>query len=136
MKPISFLIALVISLATLGTAAAQQPQTPGKLATLFEDVFGPTGLVVNSEAVLPDGTTHSAHFNSAFQSNFTQFNVALVSQLTALPLPSPASGFTYAFDSATGTFRRTTRSFGPILSDRAETIGRGQLSVGFNYQHF
>ena len=136
MKPISFPIAVVISLATVGTAAAQQAQTPGKLATLFEDVFGPTGLVVNSEAVLPDGTTHSAHFNSAFQSNFTQFNVALVSQLTALPLPSPASGFTYAFDSATGTFRRTTRSFGPILSDRAETIGRGQLSVGFNYQHF
>ena len=117
-------------------ATAQQAQTPGKLATLFEDVFGPTGLVVNSEAVLPDGSTHSAHFNSAFQSNFTQFNVALVSQLTALPLPSPASGFTYAFDSATGTFRRTTRSFGPILSDRADTIGRGRLSVGFNYQYF
>jgi hypothetical protein len=140
MKPISALVALMLSLAMSlaaeGTAAAQQAQTPGKLATLFEDVFGPTGLVVNSEAVLPDGTTHSAHFNSAFQSNFTQFNVALVSQLTALPLPSPASGFTYAFDSATGTFRRTTRSFGPILSDRAETIGRGHLSVGFNYQYF
>ena len=127
---------LLASLALSGSAAAQQPQAPGKLATLFEDVFGPTGLVVNSEAVLPDGTTHSAHFNSAFQSNFTQFNVALVSQLTALPLPSPASGFTYAFDSATGTFRRTTRSFGPILSDRAETIGRGHLSVNFNYQYF
>src|SRR5829696_1796859 len=136
MKAISVFVALTMSLAAAGTATAQQAETPGKLATLFEDVFGPTGLVVNSEAVLPDGTTHSAHFNSAFQSNFTQFNVALVSQLTALPLPSPASGFTYAFDSATGTFRRTTRSFGPILSDRAETIGRGQLSVGFNYQHF
>ena len=132
MRPI-IVIALIMSLAAAGTAAAQQAQTPGKLATLFEDVFGPTGLVVNSEAVLPDGTTHSAHFNSAFQSNFTQFNVALVSQLTALPLPSPASGFTYAFDAATGTFRRTTRSFGPILSDRAETVGRGHLSVGFNY---
>ena len=127
---------LLASLALSVPPRAQQAQTPGKLATLFEDVFGPTGLVVNSEAVLPDGTTHSAHFNSAFQSNFTQFNVALVSQLTALPLPSPASGFTYAFDSATGTFRRTTRSFGPILSDRAETIGRGHLSVGFNYQYF
>ena len=125
---------LCTSLVLSGRAQAQEAQTPGKLATLFEDVFGPTGLVVNSQAVLPDGTTHSAHFNSAFQSNFTQFNVALVSQLTALPLPSPASGFTYAFDPGTGTFRRTTRSFGPILSDRAETIGRGRLSVGFNYQ--
>jgi hypothetical protein len=129
-------LVIVALLAAPGPAAAQQAEVLGKLATLFEDVFGPTGLVVNSQAVLPDGTTHSAHFNSAFQSNFTQFNVALVSQLTALPLPSPASGFTYAFDSATGTFRRTTRSFGPILSDRAETIGKGRLSVGFNYQYF
>jgi hypothetical protein len=135
-KSLTSTAALLTILTTPQLAVAQQIQTPGKLATLFEDVFGPTGLVVNSEAVLPDGTTHSAHFNSAFQSNFTQFNVALVSQLTALPLPSPASGFTYAFDSATGTFRRTTRSFGPILSDRAETIGRGHLSVGFNYQYF
>jgi len=136
MKLSILIVTLCTSLVLSGRAQAQEAQTPGKLATLFEDVFGPTGLVVNSQAVLPDGTTHSAHFNSAFQSNFTQFNVALVSQLTALPLPSPASGFTYAFDPGTGTFRRTTRSFGPILSDRAETIGRGRLSVGFNYQYF
>ena len=125
----------VWSLAIFRPAWAEA-QTSGKLASLFEDVFGPRGLVVNSEAVLPDGSTHSAHFNNAFQSNFTQFNVAFVSQLTALPLPSPAAGFTYAFDPSTGTFRRTTRSFGPILAERAETIGRGRLSVGFNYQYF
>jgi len=132
-------IAATAGLALTLTAApcsAQEPQIVGKLATLFENVFGPKGLVVNSEALLPDGSTHSAHFNSAFQSEFTQFDVALVSQLTSLPLPSPASGFTYAFDPSTGTFRRTTQSFGPILSDRAETIGRGRLSVGFSYQYF
>jgi hypothetical protein len=128
--------AALVLLVLAARPAAAQTSTPGKLSTLFEDIFGPTGLVVNSEAVLPDGTTHSAHFNSAFQSNFTQFNVALVSQLTALPLPSPASGFTYAFDPSTGTFKRSTRSFGPILTDRAETIGKGRLSIGFNYQYF
>ena len=127
-------VAVAVWSLALCRPAAAEAQTSGKLATLFEDVFGPRGLVVNSQQVLPDGSTHSAHFNSAFQSNFTQFNVAFVSQLTALPLPSPAAGFTYAFDPATGTFRRTTRSFGPILAERAETIGRGRLSVGFNYQ--
>jgi hypothetical protein len=109
---------------------------PAKLALLFRDIFGPNGLIVNSEAVLPDGSTHSAHFNSAFQSNFTQFNIAIAGQLTSLPLPSPASGFTYAFDPATGTFRRSTQSFGPILTERAETIGRGRMSFGYNYQYF
>jgi hypothetical protein len=123
---------LLVGLASPARAQAR----PATLSLVFHDLFGPNGLVVDSEAVLPDGSTHSAHFNSAFQSNFTQFNVALASQLTSLPLPSPASGFTYRFDSSTGTFVRTTQSFGPILTDRAETIGRGRFSFGYNYQFF
>jgi hypothetical protein len=114
-------------------AAAQQPAT---LATLFEDVYGPRGLVLNSDDVTLDGTTHAAHFNSAFQSDFRLVNIALTSQLTSVPLPSPASGFTYKFDPATGTFVRSTTSFGPILADRAETIGRGRLAFGFTQQFF
>jgi hypothetical protein len=129
--------ALAVILLTAMTASSALAQTrPARLASVFADLFGPNGLVVNSEAVLPDGSTHSAHFNSAFQSNFTQFNIALASQLTSLPLPSPASGFTYRFDAATGTFVRSTQSFGPILTDRAETIGRGRFAFGFNFQHF
>lgn len=130
----TLLIAWLLAGLTAAPAAAQTEAA--KLALLFRDIYGPNGLIVNSEAVLPDGSTHSAHFNSAFQSNFTQFNIALASQLTSLPLPSPASGFTYAFDSTTGTFRRSTQSFGPILAERAETIGRGQVSFGYNFQYF
>jgi hypothetical protein len=109
---------------------------PSSLATLFEDVYGPNGLVLSSDDVTLDGTTHAAHFNSAFQSDFRLVNIALTGQLTAIPLPSPASGFTYQFDAATGTFVRSTRSFGPILSDRAETIGHGRLAFGFSNQFF
>ena len=120
----------------LGAWNAEAQTRPTRLASVFSDLFGPNGLVVNSEDVLPDGSTHSAHFNSTFQSNFSQFNIALASQLTALPLPSPASGFTYRFDAATGTFVRSTRSFGPILTDRAETIGRGRFAFGYNFQFY
>jgi hypothetical protein len=115
--------------------AAAQPHFES-LATLFQDVYGPSGLVLNSDDVQLDGTNHAAHFNSAFQSDFRLVNIALTSQLTAVPLPSPASGFTYKFDSSTGTFVRSTHSFGPILSDRAETIGRGRLAFGFTHQFF
>ncbi len=114
-------------------AAAQHPAT---LATLFQDVYGPNGLVLNSDDVQLDGSNHAAHFNSAFQSDFRLVNIALTSQLTAVPLPSPASGFTYKFDAATGTFVRSTTSFGPILADRAETIGRGRVAFGFTQQFF
>ena len=121
-------------LALVASASAQTH--PESLATLFEDVYGPNGLVLNSDDVLLDGSTHAAHFNSAFQSDFRLVNIALTSQLAGIPLPSPASGFTYKFDSGTGTFVRSTNSFGPILSDRAETIGRGRIAFGFTSQFF
>lgn len=129
-------VALALFLVVLASPAFAQQRPSATLSAVFHDLFGPNGLVVDSDAVLPDGSTHSAHFNSAFQSNFSQFNVALASQLTSLPLPSPASGFTYRFDSSTGTFVRSTQSFGPILTDRAETIGRGRFTFGYNYQFF
>src|SRR6185369_8220625 len=66
----------------------------------------------------------------------TQFNLSLASQIASVPLPSPASGFTYEFDPALGVFNRTTRSFGPILTSRAETIGRHKVSLGLTYQYF
>jgi hypothetical protein len=121
----------------LGSAAPGAAQTrPATLSTLFDDVFGPSGLVVSSDDIQLDGTNHAAHFNSSFQSDFRLMNVALTSQLTAVPLPSPASGFTYRFDPSTGTFVRSTQSFGPLLTDRGETIGRGRLAFGTNTQFF
>ena len=118
------------------SALAQTQSRPSTLSTLFDDVFGPNGLVVSSDDVQLDGTNHAAHFNSSFQSDFRLMNIALTSQLTAVPLPSPASGFTYKFDPATGTFVRSTRSFGPILTDRGETIGRGRIAFGATAQFF
>jgi hypothetical protein len=123
--------------AFLCCAAEAGAQTKAaSLATLFEDIYGPNGLVLSSDDVQLDGTNHAAHFNSAFQSDFRLVNIALTSQLTSVPLPSPASGFTYQFDPSTGTFVRSTRSFGPILSDRAETIGKGRLAFGLSHQFF
>ena len=86
--------------------------------------------------MLASGDTHSAHFNSEFQANFVQFGTALASRLVSISLPSPASGFTFEFDPSLGVFSRTTDSFGPILAERAETIGGSRLSFGFAFQRF
>ena len=123
-------VVVVLSLFAAGEAAAQS------LAELIPNLFGTGGLTVRSETQLPDGGDHSAHFNSSFQRSFTPFNTALASQLAAVPLPSPASGFTFTLDPSLGVFKRSTQSFGPILSDRAETVGRHKLSVGFSFQYF
>ena len=127
-------IALVLAAALClpATVAAQNQ----KLGLLIPNLYGPNGLIVDSLARLPDGSDHSAHFNASFQSEFGQFNVALATQLITVPFPSPASGYTYHFDESLGVFSRSTQSFGPILADRAETIGKGKFTLGFTYQTF
>lgn len=130
-------ITLILAACLLMAVADAAGQTrPSSLSTIFDDVFGPDGLVLSSDDVQLDGSNHAAHFNSSFQSDFRLINIALTSQLTAVPVPSPASGFTYKFDPSTGTFVRSTRSFGPILADRGETIGRGRIALGTNLQFF
>jgi hypothetical protein len=100
-----------------------------KLALIIPNLFGTGGLT------LPN-PTHNAHFDSAFQSNFMPFNAALAGQLTSLPIPSPASGFTYTFDKTLGVYSRSAQSFGPILAERAETIGKDKFYFGISYQRF
>lgn len=134
MRKQALLVAVLLFLACSQSVLAQQHQ--GELATLIPNLFGPRGLIVDSDAPLAGGVDHSAHFNSSFQSEFGQINVSLATQLLTLPLPSPASGFTYSFDSKLGVFTRSTQSFGPILSERAETIGKKKFNVGFSLQHF
>jgi hypothetical protein len=132
------IVLAVLSLAV--PAVADDEGVPGianpKLGGLIPGLYGPGGLIVESTAVLPSGGTHAAHFNSAFQEEFTQFNVALATQLLTVPFPSPASGYTYSFDESLGVFTRSTQSFGPILSERAETIGKGKFTFGFAWQRF
>ena len=133
---------LVVSVCVLAmpvaTARAQDPYNltapVTNLATIFTDLFGPNGLILDSLATLPGEQVHSAHFNSDFQFNFSQFSTALVGQLVSVPLPSPAGGFTYQFDTSLGVFQRTTQSFGPILADRADTVGARRVSFGFAVQ--
>ena len=134
------MMAIVCIAACAPTAAAQAPYNltapVRSLATFFSDLYGPSGLIVDSLATLPGEQAHSAHFNSDFQFNFSQFSTALVSQLIGVPLPTPASAFTYQFDATLGVFARSTQSFGPILTDRADTIGAHRVSFGFAYQRF
>ncbi len=133
-------LAAVCVVAGARGAEAQDPfnlsATVPHLATIFTDLFGPRGLIVDSLATLPGEQAHTAHFVSDFQFNFGQFSTALVSQLVSVPLPSPGGGFTFEFDPSLGIFQRTTQSFGPILADRADTIGARRVSVGFAYQRF
>jgi hypothetical protein len=51
------------------------------------------------------------------------------------PVASASSSVTYVYDPVHETFERETRVLGPIIGERAETIGRGQLNVGNSYSY-
>ncbi len=118
----------LLALAFAGLAPAQSSSS-GKLAFVIPNLYGLDGLRLPN----PD---HEAHFNSAFQGNFGPLNAAIATQLTSLPIPSPASGFTYSFDPQLGIYDRSAASFGPILAERAETIGKNKFYFGFAMQRF
>ena len=108
------------------------------LKNLIPNLFGPGGITLEPVTGLQccPGTGHEPHFRVESQTALTALNDALRGQLGNFPLASPASGFTYQFDPALGTFTRSTESFGPIFADRAETVGRHKLSLGFSYSRF
>ncbi len=117
--------------------AANQARA-GKLKDLLPNLFGEGGIRqerITTLACCP-GSGHEPHFQVESEAELTTLNDALRGQLGNFPLPSPASGFTFQFDPALGTFTRSTESFGPIFSDRAETVGRHKLSLGFSYSRF
>jgi len=109
--------------------ASAQNSTPQRLGYVIPQLFGPDGLTLPNK-------DHLAHFDNDFQADFVPFNTAIANQLASLPLPSPAAGFTYMFDSELGVYTRSAKGFGPILSERAETMGKDKFYAGFTFQHF
>ncbi|MEP6783360.1 MAG: transporter [Acidobacteriota bacterium] len=81
--------------------------------------------------------SHEAHFLPGADQTLAPylFNQQLVGQLATVPIGSPTGGFAFTFDAASGTFQRTSDSFGPAFADRALTNGRGKLTFGTNFQY-
>ena len=77
---------------------------------------------------------HHAHFDNDFQTNAAALSSSVGTELSALRLASPTSGITFVFEN--GVMRRTTESYGPILGERAETIGRHRVFLAGTYQYF
>jgi hypothetical protein len=130
MQARAFVLGVLFASFVPAVAHAQQLAGGNDLAAFIPTFFGPHGLDLET------GIPHFAHFESQALTNIGAFNTAFASQLTALPVPSPASGFTYSYDPSAGVFKRSTESFGPILADRSETIGKNRVSFGLSYQHF
>jgi hypothetical protein len=111
-----------------------------KLICTLPELYGPNGLQQKIGPLLggaATGTGHQGgHFEQSFFSSLTPLNAAVGSQLTLLPLGSPGSGLVYVYDPTLKTFTASTEDLGPILTERANTVGRHKIRLGFTYQRF
>ena len=117
----------VVLLLLVGSGAAGQTicdsKQKGTIACLVPNVI--------------ETAAHNLDPNFPFDPNVATGDALLLVPLaSSLPIPSPASGFVYSFDASTGAYIRTSQTFGPILAERAETIGRNKASIGFTFQRF
>jgi Putative MetA-pathway of phenol degradation len=137
-RPFACALALVtLALVNAGRPAAAQ-ELP--LAQVLPDLILRDIVLENSSA--STGFPHTAHFqpginepNNPVVAIVEGFNNQMATQFATFPLGSSSGGLTYVFDETVGTFRRSSRSFGPLFAERALTIGRRKLNAGFNYQH-
>jgi hypothetical protein len=130
-----FLVTVLFCLFPIcGVAKAQNLCPAGrasdKLICLIPQVYGPNGLEVKNPA-------QQGNFGVNFlTSSLSALESAVAKQSSLLPLASPSSGITYSWDPVSKVFLSSTDSFGPILGERADTIGKYRVSLGFDYQYF
>src|SRR5262249_43412093 len=135
------LIGSALCILTFGASARAQVcplngTSSSKLVCVIPQQYGTFGLGSGGTApLLANG--HQAHFEGDFLSSFGPINEAVGVQVSRLPLASPSSGITFTYDPALKTFSPSTEeSLGPILGERASTIGRNKLYVAFSFQYF
>jgi hypothetical protein len=126
----SFVVALLLVVVHSGPVFAQSlcSAPSNNLICVIPQLYSTTGGVN-----LPN-TAHRAHFDNDFQANAAALNASLGIELSSLRLASPTSGIGFVF--ANGVMTRSTESYGPILGERAETIGRHRVFLAGTYQYF
>jgi hypothetical protein len=125
---LTMFVFLVSSTSSQAQAVCASPSD--RLICILPQLFNPQGGVN-----LPN-QAHRAHFDNDFESNASALTASVGSELTSLRLASPASGVIFTFDKTLGVMKRSTESYGPILGERAETLGRHRVFFAATYQFF
>lgn len=123
----------VLFFLSVSASYAQGTSGPGgsstKLAFLIPDLLN------DAVQAVPDTGLRTV-LQQALNPNFGSINSSAATALSNLPVPSPASAIRYTFDRQLGVYVPVTQSLGPILTERAETIGKDKFFFALTYQRF
>lgn len=129
-------MALAVSLAA-GSASAKD------LADLFPSLirqsvnasFRPVVQIVggSNPGVFP--ATGSQVLGGSFNPRIPVANLSdqIGSQFQRFPLGSTVAAFTFEFDPELNVFKRSTEGLGPLISERAQTTGKGKINIALSY---
>ena len=99
------------------------------LKNLIRDLYGPEGFVLEPAGAGP--LSHRPHFSASSLRGLDSLNSSLAASVNTLS-PSVAVGG-FAFDVERGVPLAVSENLGPLLAERAETIGKGRLNIAATY---
>jgi hypothetical protein len=120
-------VLVVLAVGAIGTAP--NVVIAGGLHDTIKNLYGGDGILLAPPP--PGGFSHAPHFQAASLQGLDNLSGSLSSGLGVLALSSSVTGFT--FDIERGVPVRTTESLGPLLAERAPTLGARKLNLAFSY---
>lgn len=120
--------AIAGAFALAGSLACTQASAQD-LRNFITDLYGGNGITLDRFGAFP----HDAHFTANSVAALGNLNSALTRNLGVFGARSTTAGYT--FDIARGIPVRTDQALGSLLAERASTIGKGRLSLGFSYTY-
>lgn len=98
----------------------------GNVRDLVTDLYGGNGITLDPGVVF-----HAAHFSASSQEQLNDLANVIASNIGTFTFNSTVSGV--SFDLEDGVPVRTQQSLGPLLAERATTIGAGRINIGLSY---
>jgi hypothetical protein len=118
-----------LAVAGLALLLATPPaQARDNLANAIPALYGGDGITLAPPEM---GFSHAAHFTDEALIELNELNSSITTNLGRVALSSTVAGYT--FDMELGVPVRSSNSFGPILTERAETLGKYKLNLGCEY---
>jgi hypothetical protein len=106
-------------------------EAAGPLRDTIKNLFGPDGIILEPGRALPGSRSRAGDFQASSLQGLDQLNNQITSTFGVFPFSSSVTGF--SFDLERGIPIRTSESLGPLLTERAPTLGAKRLDVNFTY---
>jgi len=130
MRVNNLVLSLVSASFVWGGASSVEARSLAKQVNSF---FGPGGLALDVRSADPTVPSHTAPFSSSTLATLGLVIQQFVPQAADFPAISMAPGLIFRYDPQVQLFERAATSLGPVFVERAQTLGRGQLEMGFAY---